>query len=101
MAIVHTPEQKKRLAVPWGPDPFPDGDASQATIEVLGMQIAEATSERIYTVLIRDPLNLKEPIGADIHVFTDGTMSILLTVQAEGVSVEDIEAEFDIEVSSS
>ncbi len=99
---VLTPAQRKIIDSLPQDNLYPDGDASQARIEVLGLVVQKEIGELVYTVLIRDPLNLKEPVGADIHVYTRGTMQGMRsvdTVAAEGVPLDEIEVEFDIEVA--
>ena len=93
MPINHTVKQKKILnALPQDRPLTETADASQAKVQVLGLELQEDIGERIYTVLIRDPLNLEKPVAAILSVFPDGT------VQAQEDDLEEIDASYDIEV---
>ncbi len=90
MPIRYTPEQE-RIQREGPDDNYPSGDHSQATIEVLDLVIGEKIGEKIYTALLRDPINFKLPVAMDIHIFPDGT------VQAVERDLLDICGDYNIE----
>ena len=91
MPITYTPEQRKKLDELGLDYNLEDGDASQATMLVLGLSIQKEIGEKLYTVLIVDWPNLEKPVAADISVLPDGT------VQAHEVDLFDIWTEYGIE----